>query len=83
MEAILRVRQRASRGRLGRAGGRKGWGSTALRGATSTHPLLGPWQVPSIFVLGPIFIMILMLLTASFGAQNCSFPMALEGVMGG
>ena len=69
MEAILRVRQRASRGRLGRAGGRKGWGSTALRGATSTPPLLGPWQVPSIFVLGPIFIMILMLLTASLARK--------------
>ena len=54
-----------------------------MRGATSTPPLLGPWQVPSIFVMGPIFIMILMGLPALFIEKKCCLHMALEGVMGG
>ena len=56
-----------------------------MRGATSTPSLLGPWQVPSFFVMGPIFIMILFLmgLPALFIEKKCCLHMALEGVMGG
>ena len=54
-----------------------------MRGATSTPSLLGPWQVPSFFVMGPIFIMILMVQPGLFIEKIAASTWLWRGVMGG